>query len=372
MKELYINPWKEDGELEDITQELASTDTTRSVARGSAASTTYLLEPRIWFRDLIDGAKKSLIYSQFAHQKDVPKGYKDAVFVKRKQYLPTEVSAVWQASVTPGSSVSFTDMNNMDGVEVIPGQYNYGVAISYDVIQTNAIDYVSEAKNELMYHAGDEVDQFVVSGIVSSGSRATSAAAGSYTIYGGDANQASELASGDVITTDMVAKAARKLKSKIVEQWTLGTGETAVATTTAVANPWMNEGDFVLCVAPEQEEVFLTDSQFVNAAEYGSDAIVKNGEIGRYLGVPIIVSNNTKMYAASSSNRDGSSNTSISTNTCVMQKSKKAIGLAYGKRPTMHVVDYPRELEIDLILEQSYGTGTIHGDAKVWLDLAQS
>ncbi len=42
-------------------------------------------------------------------------------------------------------------------------------------------------------------------------------------------------------------------------------------------------------ITPRLEEQLLCDSQFVNAAEYGSDKVLKTGEIGSYLGCRIYV-----------------------------------------------------------------------------------
>ncbi len=366
----HIKPL-EDKEFEEITQKLSSTDTTATVARGSDGGTTYLLEPRMWIRQIVDGAQKKLMYSASAYQQDVTKGFKDLVIPKRNRYLADEITGEWKAVVTPGTAVNFTDLSQYDGVTVTPLWKNHGVAITYDVIQTNALDYVALGREELTYHAGDVVDIAVVDAFVGA-TAATSSVAGASTIYGGDATDASELSAGDIITTDMVAEGARKLKSKIVNYWTLGSGEFTIATSTMVKNPWANEGDFVLHIAPEQEEAFRTDSQFVNAAEYGSDKVLKTGEIGDYLGVAIVVSNNTKQYATSATNRDGTTNSSISTNTCVLTKMRKGAALAFSKRPTLHVVDFPRELEVDLILEQAYGTNIIHDDSICFFDLAQA
>jgi len=54
------------------------------------------------------------------------------------------------------------------------------------------------------------------------------------------------------------------------------------------ANDWE---PFALVISSEQKKDLRTDSQFTNAAEYGSDEVVLNGEVGMYLGLRIVVSN---------------------------------------------------------------------------------
>jgi len=359
------NPVGEGGKDHLIYTVEELSDTTATAARGSSGGTTYLNEPRLWLKQLVNAAKKEFKYLQATYQTTVPKGNKDVVIPKASQYITS-----YESSVTPGTAVNFTTLDNIDGVAITPSYYNYGFAITNDVIQTNNVDHIARASEELTYHAGDVVDQAVVTAFVGA-TAATSSASGAYTIYGGDATQASELEPGDTITTDMVAEARKKLMTNTVYYWTLGTGESKAAHSTATANPWKDQKDFQLFVSPEQQEVFETDSQFVNASEYGGREILMNGEIGRYLGVKIITSTNTKIYSANAANRDGTTNSSIDTNTCIMTKPRKGAGFAYGQKPRLHVFPYPSQLETRLILEQSYGTGVIHDDAIVFLDVAQ-
>jgi len=346
-------------------QELASGDMTAANARGSALPTTYALEPRVWLKDILDAAKKRQQFVQFAYSVDVPQGSKDVVIPRRKEWIAS--GTTWAGSVTPGSSVNYTKIDVIDGQVLTPSEKNAGVAVTYDTIRTNLVDYVAEAKNQLIYYAGDDVDKAIAAKVVS-GVAATSTAAGYQTIYGGDATQSSEIAEGDIINTDMMAEGKRKLRSTTCKYWTLGTGE---STSSAAKNPWQNTPDapFVLVIAPEQEETFLKDSQFVNASEYGSDRVIHNGEIGDYLGVRIVVSNNTHAVAAGSTAPDGTT-ASVALHCCPMFKAKRAYAIAWGLRPRLHVFDYPRELERDIILEQAYDTQVVHHDAIVVVTVA--
>lgn len=341
-------------------EELTSTDTTASAARGADAGTTYMLEPRMWLKGLVDGAKKDHLYAQFCKQFDVPKGTKDAIVPKREAYgLGT-----WESAVTPGTVVNFSVMDNMDGVSVTPAFTNYAIAITYDVIRTNAVNFVAEAQEDLRYKCGDIVDAAVVTALLA-GTAADSDDRGYQTVYGGDASRASDLRAGDTINTDIISEAKRKIQSSECKYWTLGTAEYI---SSEAKNPW--KPPYALLVSPYQEDTLRRDSQFTSAAEYGSDKIIHSGQIADYLGVNIVVSNNTKSYASAGTTRDATA-AGADMNSCVMLKPQHACALGWGTRPTLHVVDYPRHLEQDLIIEMSYQAKVIQDDAIVFIDVTK-
>ena len=358
--------------------ELSAGDTTTTETQGSSF-TAYALSPVNWLKEIVDAAKKKQYAAQLVRQEDLPQGTKDLVIPKRSNYL---ASGDWAASQsTQGSAVNFTKLDNLDGVTVTPADENYAISISNRAIRTNALNIVQEAKNELIYRAGDVVDIAVFTALKASSNQATSSASGAQWLYGGDARLDSELAAGDTITTDLVADAKKMMMSTICKYWNTASAG-SIQTSSASKNPWMPEDNdpFYLLVAPEQAAVLEKDSQFVNAAEYGSSEIVKGGlkvgEIGAmgnpYLGVRIIVANNVPYYNTSASSPDGESgaNPGVNMHRCIMLKGKKAGVLAWGQRPRLKVAPYDRELSTDLILEMSYQAKVIHSDAMVYLDVA--
>lgn len=340
-------------------------DTTESDVQ-SSATTNYTLLPRVWIREIVDAAQKRLYAAQFAYQTNVPAGSKDVVIPKRTKYFGS--GTTWGASAAEGGTVNYTDINNLSGVLVSPVDVNRGVAISNQAIRTNALDIVRAARDELTYAAGDEVDQHVWNQLASDHYKAASTTNGSQAIYGGDALQASGLQAADTLTTDMVAKGKRYLQSSIQRYWTYGTGESSGS---SGKNPWSNEPNspFVLLIAPEQEEVLLTDSQFVNASEYGDPSVIRNGEIGSYLGVKIVVANNTPYYGASAAHPDGST-TVVAQHRCAMFKANKAVALAWGQKPQLTVFDYPSELEKRMVFSQAYKAEVLHPDAIVHINVS--
>lgn len=276
----------------------------------------------------------------------------------------------WAGTQAEGAAVKFTSMEQISGVAFAPATSHYGVAITTETIRKTAVDMVKSARDELTYVVGDEVDRGVAAALSSDTNKAITAVIGSQAIYGGDATQASELAAGDTLTVDMVAKAKRYLQSTICKVWAYGTSESDC---TEAKNPWINEAGapFVLAIAPEQEEVLLTDSQFVNASEYGDPSVIKNGEVGSYLGIKIVVANNTPYFAASATHADAST-TTVAQHRCIMFKAQKAVGLVYGLRPRLTSFAYPSELEHRLIIEQAYQAKQIDPDAIVHVNVADA
>jgi N4-gp56 family major capsid protein len=342
-------------------------DTTTTDVRGSAYS-GYNLEVARWEKEIIDAAQKAQYFAPFAKQFDAEPGTKDIVAPIRSQY-----GLSWGSS-TPGEgvAVNYTDLANLDAVVLTPADASYGVAISNRALRVNALNLVQQAKEEMTYQAGDVVD-IAVATALKGATAATSTVKGAQTIYGGDARSDAELVAGDIFTTDMVADAKTKLQSTTCKYWNPAS-PAAEAVSSATKNPWRNDPSepFVLVVSPEQENVLLKDSQFVNAAEYGDRQVIMNGEIGSYLGIKIVVSSNTPHVAAGGTSPDGTGVVTPAVDRCMMFKANKAVGLAWGQRPKLYAFDFPSELEQRLILELAYQAKVLHTDATVFIDVASA
>jgi N4-gp56 family major capsid protein len=233
------------------------------------------------------------------------------------------------------------------------------------------LDVLKAAKEELINSAGDLVDQAVFTALKANANAAATGTRGAQTCYGGDARAESELAAGDTISTDMVADAKRKLMSTTCKFW-VPSSPAAEAVCSVKKNPWSSDPSdpFTTLIAPEQENIFLKDSQFVNAAEYGGNEIVMNGEVGKYLGIKILVAPNTPAVASGGTALDGGSVAGTAMHRAIMLKGKKAAALAWGQRPKLRVFPFDRELETDLVLEMAYQAKVLHTDAMVFLDVA--
>ena len=348
--------------------ELSSEDTIRSgVAEGSSIS-GKALEPIEWFKELVDAAKEELIFSQAARQAILPAGRAQGIIKYRKNYL---ASGDWNSPVTPGTLVNFTKLDNFDGILFSPADYNYAVAIGYDVFRTNAVDFMAAAREELAYKWAIQADN-AVRDALKAATRSTSSAAGAQMVYGGTANgvgtsASTSIATGDVIDLELILKARRMLKSRDCYDAEDIAG--AASKSSALKNPWSpTPGEpIILFVSEYQTEELMNDPTFSNVAESGTDKFLLTGEVAslpRY-GIRIVETTRTPAYTTSDTDPDESEVWTADGHMCLMVKAKACSAIMWGLQPRFHLVDYPRELEKDIIMELAYEAKTIHTDAVV-------
>lgn len=341
-------------------------ETGSSDVQGSSVGTKYGLQPILYLKEIIDAAKKQLFFAQFARVIRAPEGTHDVVIPKRSKFHGAS-GVTFDTSERTSADISWTTLDTVDSVIATPAIKLAGYAITKFALRTNALNLLNIAKEELSYAIGDKVDAEIAVAL-GDATAASSTAAGAQTIYGGDATSDSTLSDGDVITTDIVAKAARYLKDTQCRYWSGGTEGISSAT----KNPWMPTPDepFVLFIHPCGEEAFRKDPQFVSAAEYGSNEVVMNGEIGQYLGIKIIVTPNVETVASGSTGPDGTT-ASADMYRAIMMKAKRAVALVWGQEPELQVFEYPNRDQIRIKLVCAYDIKVIHDDAIVWIDVSQ-
>ncbi len=363
--------------MKETIQELATGKTKESDVSGSATSSTAL-EPAIWLKGILDAAKTRLFFTNFVFQTTLQKGQAETVIPYRNKYLGS--SGVSYTTTTPaaGTGITATKLDNLDGVTIKPTMQASRVAIGNFALHSNAVDLIRAAQDELVYSVGDKVDAYVATQIGDATS-STSSTAGAQILYGGDATSDNTLATGDIMTTDLVAEARKLIMSKNKQYRATaagnGGGYGAVQSASVVGNPWISTPDdpFVLFIGPAQEEAFLKDSQFVNAAEYGNNEIVLNGEIGRYLGVKIVVTNNVEQVASGSEGPDEeTANAGATMTRCILMKGKKAAALVWGRKPKLSFFDNVPEVSQDIVLEAAYKCSVVHADAIVFIDVSDA
>lgn len=306
-------------------QEMATGDTTTSTTGVST------VQGKEWLKQILLAAKRKMFLEQFAYVSTASKGIKDVAIP-----VPT-TNLSFTSTTSEGAARTMTQVDNMATVTFTPTTQKYGVSISSDVVRTSQVDYLAYARDQLSYTAALVVDNALATAILA----ATPAA----TLYGGDATDVASISAGDILTTDIVAKAQRYLK----------------------ANLWQNESDrpFVLFIPAVAEEAFLKDSQFVNAAEYGSNEVVMNGEIGKYLGVKIIVTE--ACPAKTTANSWG-----VSGHQCMLVKAKVAYGIVYGAEPALEYEYKMDEAEHYLYLDLCFAADSLQDGAIVIIDVSDA
>jgi N4-gp56 family major capsid protein len=368
------------GPLGYRTFELAATVGTKATTRGATTVTSYGLQPIAYMKAVVDAAKERMRFMQAAIQYTMPEGSKDFAFPKRKKYLATGSWETSGAEYAAGSELTWTSIDTMDSVMVTPTRYNYGVALANDAIRKNLINLVAYCRDELSYNYEMAIDSALrnaMLGTCTSGAPAeatpmTNAVNGTQTIFGGDAtNAANNLDPGDVLTVEMLSKARRLLMSTRGYYWTGN-----VFTLSAVTkNPWEpTPGEpFLAFIAPEQEEALQTvGEQFTNAATYGSDEVVLNGEIGKYLGIKVISTTKTPSFSSGDNIQIQAASTAqdVAGHVCGLIKAGRAAGLVWGMRPEIKVFDWPNADQVRMKLSMDYGASEIHPDAIVRMIVA--
>ena len=347
--------------MEESVKELATTYTVSTSSRGSALSTSYQLQGVLFLKKIKDAAKKRFYFQQACYITDIPKGTKDVVIPKRSAYIGN--SGTTFTTSEADSDIGLLTIDNLTGVTITPAMKLCRVAITKYAMRVSTLELLRAAQEELTYAIGDAVD-IDCANQFGDAIAATSLARGAQRIYGGDATTDDTLAVGDILTTDIIARARRYLISTKCRYWSGGTE----ATSAQGKNPW-TEGH-MLFIGAEQEECLLKDSQFVNAAEFGGREAVLNGQIAKYLGIQIIVAPNTESAIGDALGPDGTTMSSgVDMHRCIMTSKGNGVALVWGLRPQLQVVPRPERSQIQIVLESAYETGVIHDDAIVWLDV---
>ncbi len=98
-----------------------------------------------------------------------------------------------------------------------------------------------------------------------------------------------------------------------------------------------------------------------------------NGEIGRYLGLKIIVTNNVEQVAAGAEGPDAeTANAGATMTRCILMKAKRSVALAWGQKPELKFFNNVNEISQDIVLESAYAASVIHADAIVFIDVADA
>lgn len=203
---------------------------------------------------------------------------------------------------TEGAERTYTEMTNLDTVDITPAFKLGAVAITKELIDTSRVDLIDLAK----YMIAEDIEQQIEEAITAE----IDTTVATNVVYGGDAMAPDDLTAGDKITVDLVADAIQKVKDN-------------------------NFVPALLFIKPAQENVFYKSSQFTNAAEYGGNEVVMNGEIGKYLGVKVITSTLTQAYDSGAQDKGvagddglwGADGGNVGGTSCQM------IGFMAGKKP---------------------------------------
>jgi len=338
-----------------------SNETQASTVQGSAIASAYTNQGILFGDEILDAAKKRFFFANFINIVYLPQGHKDYVVNKRTKYLGRS-GVTFDTGEATTSDITNTSLSTLDGITLTPTVVTARFTATNYSIRTNVFNIVGEAKAELSEAIGDRIDYAAASAFGDAEDSADSTQ-GAVNLYGGSSNGGTdELEAGDILTTDLIAEAARYLKDSTMFYNSSGT----ITQASSTKNPWSNTPDdpFVLFIGPAQEMALRKDSQFVNSSEYGTNEVVQNGEIGKYLGIRVVVTDNVEATAAAGTAPDANT-AAVNCTLCILAKPRKAVTMCWGQEPVIDVADIQWRKQKSIVLECAYDIDVVHDDAVV-------
>ena len=235
---------------------------------------------------------------------------------------------------TEGAERYYTEMTNLDTVDITPAFKLGAIAITKELIETSRVDLIDLAKRMVAQDIEEDLEVHITEMIDTDCS--------GNIVWGGDATTPATLDPGDKITVDMVADAIQKVKDN-------------------------NAVPKLLFIRPAQENVFYKSSQFTNAAEYGGREAVLNGEIGKYLGVKVICTTLTQHYASSDVDKGFGGTYDTACTSCQLigmgAGQRKPVVLAWKQKPTIAYEYLKRYANHYIYYDACYAAKVVQPDA---------
>lgn len=284
------------------------------------------VQKTIVLADIISAAFEKSEFMDVVYQSDA--GIKQKAKTVKIPYK-TELDPT--VSTTEATDRTWSELTNHSSVSFDYSLKKYGVKISKDLIATTGeVDILKSAREDLVNGLTQDIDSAIATALAA----ATPAA----TLYGGDATSTATLTAGDVLTPTLVNSARRYLSE----------------------NKWRPEKDkpLVLFIAPDQAKALMDDPQFVNAAEYGSNEVVLNGEIGKYLGIKIVETTNVP----SASTWGGGA---LDGHTCILCKAKVCGALVWFEKPNLDAEYDKPSAAHQVYLDAAYAVDSLHDNSIV-------
>lgn len=342
-----------------------SNEVTSTTARGDSY-TGYMNKP-IWQGEMSDAAKDTMFFLDAVDVRVLPEK-QSQLKVPFRNYFPKGSSVSWVTSEAT-SDITNYGTNHINGVIIEPTPYYQAAYITNFGDFHNARNLVQDKMDELSYALADYIDVAIAKAL-GDATETTSTVAGAMTLYGGDAYSDNTLSAGDILTPSLINEAEVLLSGKTAYYWS---GSTFTAST-GIKNPWKNEptDPFVLMIGQRQKQALRNSSQFVSAAEYGNRVVISSGEIGDYLGIRVICSNNTESVAAGGTAPDGGSAPSVNMTRCLLIKGRAAYTFVWGRSPRFESWTKGWQDAKGITLVCDFAGSIIHADAVIKIDVADA
>jgi N4-gp56 family major capsid protein len=344
-----------------------SSEVTSTTARGSSF-TGYADSKVQWQGELSDAARDMMYWMDAVDVRQLADKHYQYI-VNYRKYFPRASEVSFDSSELTAAASNY-GTNLVDGVVITPTPYSKNATITNYAEAHNLRDLIRDKMDELSYALADKIDTYI-SAAVSAATETTSTVAGAMTLYGGNSVSAdSGLTTGSVMTPSLVNKADVLLSGKTAFYWSTGTFTASSGT----KNPWRNEGTdpFVLIIGPNQKYALRNSGQFTDAASYGSNVVISTGEIGSYLGIRVIVSNNVQSVAAGGTAPDGGSAPAVNMTRCVLMKGRAAYTFVWGRTPAFEAWSQGWADLRGILLRCDFAGSVVHADAVIKIDVSDN
>lgn len=352
-----------------------SNEMTNTTSRGSTTSTVYSMNHVFWQGELSDAARMTMYWLDAVDVRQMPEKMSQYFVPFRNRYpLSAEVTFDTTEIYGDGShDATNYGTQHIDGVFITPSPYSKAASISNFAEWHNVRDLIRDKMDELSYALTDKVDNAISLAISGNGATAgatltTSTVAGAIQLYAGSATGSAGLASGDVLTPQLINYAEVLLSGKYAYYWNSST----FTKSSGAKNPWKNEptDPFVLIIGPRQKQALRDSGQFISANLYGDRTVISSGEIGDFLGIRVIVSNNVQTSAAGATALDNVSTSAVDTTRCILMKGRAAYTFVWGRTPQFLTWEKGWADTRGITLVADFAGSVVHADAIIKIDVA--
>lgn len=342
-----------------------SNEVSSTTARGTSF-TGYRNQGVEWQGDLSDAAIDTMYWLDAVDVRMLPAGNAQYIVQKRKYYAK-QGDITFDTTEATTTDITNFGTNLIDGVVIQPTPYSKAAHVTNFGERTNIRNLIADKRDELSFGMADLID-YTISRAIGDATETTSTVAGAMTLYGGDATSDATLEAGDVLTTELINEAEVLLSGRLAYYWNAGTWTLSSGT----KNPWKNEmkDPYVLMIGQRQKQALRNSSQFVNAAEYGNRVVISSGEVGEYLGIRVIVTNQAESVVAAGTAPDGGSAPSVNLTRCILMKGRKAYTFVWGRKPSFTPFKKEWRDQVGIMLAADFAGSVVHDDAVIKIDVS--
>lgn len=280
----------------------------------SAETAAGYLNPQIWNTAIEKFAMDNLVVA--------PLGVQNTELLSRPGYqLNIAVASALTASALTETTAIAIQKPVWTQVTVTPSEYGSAFQITRKELDRAFVNLLNEKAADAGYALARIKDSTIISALVSG---ATS------TIYPNSKTAVTALATTDIMDTDVIADARKTLRA-------------------------LNRTGLYLVIHPYQEARLAKNSNFIDASVYGGREAVLNGEIGKYLGIRILVTNLVSTTGA------GAGSTTLTAYQALLL-GPRAFVVAQKRRPTIDSKYEPLDRAWTVAYVEDWGASVLNAN----------